>query len=328
MVKRLKSEGYWVRGVDIKRHDFETSQADEFLLGDLSEQQFARHAMDRDFDEVYQFAADMGGAGYIFSGDNDASIMQCSAQINLNVLACARQHHFGTLLYASSACVYPQHNQLDPANPICTESSAYPAAPDSEYGWEKLFSERLYQSAARNHGLNCRITRYHNIFGPFGTWQGGREKAPAAICRKVAQARDGGTIQIWGDGHQTRSFLHIDTCIEATRRLMVSEFADPVNIGSDEMVSINALAQMAIDISGKTLALEHIPGPEGVRGRTSDNELIRQNLGWAPNAPLRQGLEKTYTWIAQQAAQLAAQPALQSGDPANDLSESARQKAG
>ncbi|GAA6163602.1 NAD-dependent epimerase/dehydratase family protein [Pelagimonas sp. KU-00592-HH] len=300
MVNRLKSEGYWVRGVDLKTHEFQTTQADEFLLGDLTHQDFAAQAMDRDFDEIYQFAADMGGAGYIFTGDHDAAIMQNSAQINLNVLARAHHHRFGRIFYASSACIYPQENQEDPDNPVCSEHSAYPAHPDSEYGWEKLFSERLYLSAARQYGLTVRIARYHNIFGPNGTWEGGREKAPAALCRKVAETPDGGSIDVWGDGLQTRSFLYIDECIEATRRFTASDFEGPVNIGSDEMISINDLARMAIDLSGKSLTITNIPGPQGVRGRTSDNRLIHQELGWSPDAPLRDGMSRTYDWINTQ----------------------------
>lgn len=304
MVSRLKSEGYWVRGVDLKTHDYTQTQADEFLLGDLTHQDFAARALDRPFDEIYQFAADMGGAGYVFTGDNDAAILQNSAQINLNTLANVQRHGAGRLFYASSACIYPQENQTDPNAPVCAEHTAYPANPDSDYGWEKLFSERLYLAAARAHGLSVRIARYHNIFGPLGTWQGGKEKAPAALCRKVAEAPDGGEIEIWGDGLQTRSFLFIDDCIEATRRLMASDFAGPVNIGSEEMIALNDLAQMVITLSGKSLFLRHVPGPVGVRGRNSDNTLLRARLGWEPSAPLRDGMATTYDWISAQVAEV------------------------
>jgi nucleoside-diphosphate-sugar epimerase len=300
VVIRLKSEGYWVRGVDLKFPEFSETAADDFVVGDLREQEVCRSVVDRRFDEVYQFAADMGGAGYIFSGEHDAEVMHNSATINLNMAETCRRRNIRRIFYSSSACMYPAYNQEDPSNPNCAESSAYPAAPDSEYGWEKLFSERLYLSYHRNYGMECRITRYHNIFGPEGTWTGGKEKAPAALCRKVAQAADGGTIQIWGDGNQTRSFLFIDECVEGSLRLMRSEHTGPFNIGSDEMVTINQLAAMAMDIAGKKLHIEHIPGPLGVRGRNSDNKLIKSTLGWAPSQALRAGLEKTYKWIEQQ----------------------------
>lgn len=300
MVKRLKQEGYWVRGVDLKYPEFSDTQADEFFAGDLTEPAVMAMALQGRFDEVYQFAADMGGAGYIFTGDHDADVMTNSALINLNLLkGCRYYSKPPRIFYSSSACMYPEHNQMDPANPNCEESSAYPANPDSEYGWEKLFSERLYLSYARNYGYEVRIARYHNVFGPEGTWRGGREKAPAAICRKVAEAED--HIEIWGDGNQTRSFLYIDECIEGTRRLMQSDFEGPVNIGSDFMVSINTLAAMVMTIADKTwLDINHVPGPLGVRGRTSDNALIKQKLGWAPNRPLSEGIEKTYLWIKEQ----------------------------
>lgn len=297
MVNRLKSEGFWVRGVDLKTHEFATSPADEFVLGDLADQRFAAEIFDQTFDEVYQFAADMGGAGYIFTGDHDAEIMHNSASINLNVASNAVKSGAQSLLYSSSACIYPQENQNNPTNPNCTESSAYPANPDSEYGWEKLFSERLYLSYARQYGINARVVRYHNIFGPMGTWRGGREKVPAALCRKVAEAEDGGAIEIWGDGQQTRSFLYIDECLEGTCRVMRSEFAGPVNIGSEEMISINGLAEMVMETAGKSLSLNHIPGPQGVRGRNSDNRLLREKIGWAPSSPLKQGMQKTFAWI-------------------------------
>lgn len=298
MVRRLKSEGYWVRGVDLKYPEFSATQADHFFIGDLTDPETMAAALQGGFDEVYQFAADMGGAGYIFTGEHDADVMTNSALINLNLLKACRHHNPPRMFYSSSACMYPEHNQMDRNNPNCAEDSAYPAAPDSEYGWEKLFSERLCLSYARNYGYEVRIARYHNIFGPEGTFQGGREKAPAAICRKVIQAED--HIEIWGDGEQTRSFLYIDECIEGTRRLMRSDFQGPVNIGSDFMVSINALATMVMTIAGKKLEIKHIPGPLGVRGRTSDNHLIKQRLGWAPSSALLDGIDKTYHWINDQ----------------------------
>jgi GDP-D-mannose 3',5'-epimerase len=299
LVKRLKSEGYWVRGVDQKRHEFEESSADEFVVADLRDQNVVRGVI-AGIDEVYQLAADMGGAGYIFTGDHDAAVMHNSATINLNVLEYGHKAGVKKFFYSSSACIYPEYNQRDPNNPKCSEDSAYPAAPDSEYGWEKLFSERLYLSYQRNYGVEVRVARFHNIFGPEGTWRGGREKAPAALCRKIAEAREGGEIEIWGDGEQTRSFLYVDECVEGVRRLMQSDFAGPVNIGSEEMVTINQLAVMIMKIAGKSLNIRHIPGPLGVRGRNSDNHLIRAKLGWAPGRPLREGLESTYSWIADQ----------------------------
>lgn len=300
LVKRLKREGFWVRGVDLKAHDYSETHADDFALGDLREQSFVRSVIDRRFDEVYQLAADMGGAGYIFTGENDADIMHNSATINLNVLDACHKRTIKRVFYSSSACMYPDHNQLDPDNPNCAEDSAYPANPDSEYGWEKLFSERLYLAYNRNHGMQCRVARYHNIFGPEGTWDGGKEKAPAAMCRKVAMAKAGSQIEVWGDGKQTRSFLHVDECLEGTLRLLRSEFVGPVNIGSDEMVTINQLAGMVIAIAAKDLTVNNIPGPLGVRGRNSDNRLIRQMLGWAPSQSLQAGLETTYAWVGAQ----------------------------
>jgi GDP-D-mannose 3',5'-epimerase len=299
LVNRLKAEGYYVRGVDIKEHEYGHMNADEFVLGDLTDPVVAAKVV-IGMEEVYQLAADMGGAGYIFTGDNDASVMHNSAMCNLNVLEESRKAGVKKIFYSSSACMYPEYNQLDPDNPKCSESSAYPAAPDSEYGWEKLFSERLYFAYNRNHGIQVRVARFHNIFGPQGTWTGGREKAPAAMCRKVAEAADGGVIEVWGDGKQTRSFLIIDECVEGIRRLMESDFMGPVNIGSEEMISINDFAKMAIDISGKQLTIKNIPGPQGVRGRNSDNHLIREKLGWAPSLPLRKGMEQTFAWISEQ----------------------------
>lgn len=302
MVKRLKQEGYWVRGVDLKEPEFAPTAADEFIVGDLREQSFVREVIDGPFDEVYQFAADMGGAGFVFTGENDADIMHNSALINLNVLETCHKRGARRIFYSSSACMYPAYNQQDPDNPKCSEDSAYPANPDSEYGWEKLFSERLYLAFHRNYGMEVRIARYHNIFGPEGTWTGGREKAPAALCRKVAEAPDGGEIEVWGDGNQTRSFLYIDECIEGTIRLMRSDFTGPVNIGSEEMVTINRLAEMVMEVAGKRLRIRNVPGPTGVRGRNSDNRLIYEKLGWKPTQPLIEGLKRTYAWIADQVA--------------------------
>ena len=301
LVSLLKRQGFWVRGIDLKPPEFSVSEADDFVIGDLRDRVIVRDVLDRAFDEVYQLAADMGGAGYVFTGDNDADIMHNSATINLNVLDACYRRGIERVFYSSSACMYPEHNQLDPDNPNCAEDSAYPANPDSEYGWEKLFSERLYLAYNRNHGMQCRVARFHNIFGPLGTWDGGREKAPAALCRKVAEAPDGGEIEIWGDGLQTRSFLFVDECLEGSITLLRSDFEGPVNIGSDEMISINDLARMVIDISGKDMSLRHVPGPEGVRGRNSDNRLVREKLDWAPSQPLRRGMEITYAWIAEQA---------------------------
>ena len=302
LVKRLKTEGFWVRGVDLKYPPFDETVADDFIIGDLREQALCRAVVDRRFDEIYQLAADMGGAGYIFTGENDAHVMHNSATINLNMLDALSKRNCKRVFYSSSACIYPEHNQLDPRAPITKEASAYPANPDSEYGWEKLFSERLYLAYARNFGIEVRVARYHNIFGPLGTWTGGREKSPAAICRKIAEAAAGDDIEIWGDGEQTRSFLYIDECIEGTLRLMRSPLTGPFNIGSEEMVTINQLAAMTMDIAGKRLRVVHVAGPLGVRGRNSDNELIRKSLGWEPSQPLRAGMEKTYAWIASQVA--------------------------
>lgn len=315
MVNRLKSEDYWVRGIDLSYPSFTKSRADEFLIADLRDYEVVKEIIKLDnnedlvFDEVYQFAADMGGAGFVFSGENDANIMHNSATINLNVLEAVRQLNDTTglnktkIFYSSSACIYPAYNQVDPNNPNCSEDSAYPAFPDSEYGWEKLFSERLYFAYNRNYGIPVRVARYHNIFGPEGTWKGGREKAPAAICRKVAFAKTFDEIEVWGDGEQTRSFLYIDECIEATRRLMAHPtFIGPVNIGSEEMVTINELVDIAAKIASKTITKKHITGPIGVRGRNSDNFLIREILDWDYRQSLELGIEKTYNWISQQIA--------------------------
>jgi len=299
MVKRLKSEGYWVRGVDIKEHEFCTLPADDFVVGDLCDPRVVEAVVDEGMDEIYQFAADMGGAGYIFTGDHDAAVMHNSALCNLNVVHEAVRKKVGKIFYSSSACIYPESIQMDPENPGLKEEFAYPAGPDSEYGWEKLFSERLYMAYQRNCGIEVHIARFHNIFGPEGTWRGGKEKAPAAMCRKVAESTDG-EVEVWGDGLQTRSFLYIDECIEGVRRLMESDFSGPVNIGSDEMISINDLALMAADIAGKKIRIRNIPGPLGVRGRNSENSLIKERLQWTPEQPLRAGLEKTYEWVSKQ----------------------------
>ena len=340
MVTRLKKEGYWVRAVDLKYPEFSETKADEFIQGDLREVDFVRRVLQYKgeqgnfynevpykyilpFNEIYQFAADMGGAGFVFTGENDADIMHNSVTINLNVLEEQRKlnetydgekkdwtecnrpklDYQTKIFYSGSACMYPEHNQLDPDNPDCREESAYPANPDSEYGWEKLFSERLYLAYHRNHGIPVRIARYHNIFGPEGTWFGGREKAPAAIARKVAYAdRDGGEVEVWGDGKQTRSFLYIDECIEATRRLMDSDFTEPINIGSEEMVTIDQLVDTAAKVANKIIVKKHIDGPLGVRGRNSNNDLIREKLGWDYEQTLEEGMRKTYNWIMTQIA--------------------------
>jgi len=300
LVKKLKQEGHWVRSADLKYPEFSKTTADDFRIGDLRDPLFCRSIIDRAFDEVYQLAADMGGAGFIFTGENDADIIHNSALININMVEACVKQGVKRVFYSSSACIYPDYNQKDPDNPNCSEGSAYPANPDSEYGWEKLFSEHLYLAFQKNYGLEVKIARYHNVFGPEGTWRGGREKAPAAICRKVASAPDGGEIEIWGDGKQTRSFLYIDECLEGTLRLMRSNFSGPVNIGSEEMVTINQLTEMVIAISSKKLTVKHIPGPQGVRGRNSHNELIFKKLGWRPSQPLTVGIEKTFEWIAKQ----------------------------
>lgn len=312
MVNRLKSEDYWVRGVDLKYPEYSKSCADEFIIGDLRNPEVVKSVVavspgEDVFDEIYQFAADMGGAGFVFTGDNDAEIMHNSASINLNVLETVNQLNQLTglnqtkLFYSGSACMYPAYNQEDPDNPNCKEDSAYPAAPDSEYGWEKLFSERLYFAYHRNYGIPVAVARYHNIFGPEGTWDGGREKAPAAMCRKVAYAKEVDEIEVWGDGKQTRSFLYIDECIEATRRMMNHPtFIGPVNIGSEEMVTINDLVDITAKVAGKSISKKHIDGPLGVRGRNSDNALIREVLGWDYKQTLEEGIEKTYRWISDQ----------------------------
>ena len=300
MVKKLKSEGYWVRGADKKYPEFSMSEADEFIRGDLTGQTFCDMVCNIEFDEIYQFAADMGGAGYIFTGEHDADVMNNSATINLNILRNVKDYK-PKIFFSSSACMYPEHNQVDPNTPDCREDTAYPANPDSEYGWEKLFSERLYLSYHRNYDVPVRIARYHNIFGPEGTWTGGREKAPAAICRKVAELpKGGGSIEVWGDGLQTRSFLFVDECVEATYRLVQSDFTGPVNIGSEEMVSINELVDIAAKVAGKDVEKNHIDGPLGVRGRNSNNDLIREKLDWDYTMTLEEGIKKTYDWINEE----------------------------
>lgn len=321
LAKHFKSQGHWVRIVDIKEHEYFNHKeiCDEFIVGDLTQPSLVSKIMfapnqvscdnkEKSFDEVYQLAADMGGAGYIFTGEHDADVMHNSALINLNVAKEAVLKNVKKVFYSSSACMYPEHNQLDPNNPNCEESSAYPANPDSEYGWEKLFSERLYFSFMRNYGLDVKIARFHNIFGPKGTWYGGKEKAPAAMCRKAAETEDGGTLEVWGDGQQTRSFLYIDECVEAVIRLMDSDFSGPVNIGSEEMVTINELAKMAIKLSGKNITVKNIYGdefkekygfkcPTGVKGRNSDNKLYKEKINWVVSEPLISGLTLTYNWI-------------------------------
>ena len=297
LVNRLKEEGYWVRGVDIKEHEHDNNHADDVVTGDLRDINVCQALFDRPIDEVYQLAADMGGAGYLFTGENDAAVMHNSVLINLNMLETSRLNGTKKIFYSSSACVYPEHNQMDPNNPDCAEDTVYPASPDSEYGWEKLFSERLYLTYHKNYQMEVRIGRYHNIFGPQGTWTGGKEKVPAAVCRKVAEAEDGGEIEVWGDGKQTRSFLYVAECVEAVRRLMKSDFLGPVNIGSEEMLSINDLVKMVAGIAGKEIRIKHIPGPLGVRGRNSNNKLIAEKLGWAPSRPLYEGIKKTFEWI-------------------------------
>lgn len=299
LVAKLKSEGYWVRGVDLKRNEYNDGVADEFQVCDLRDPVAVASVIpysDSEL-EVYQLAADMGGAGYIFSGENDANVMHNSALINLNVAYECVKKKVKFVFYSSSACAYPEYNQMDPNNPKCAEKDAYPAEPDSEYGWEKLFSERMYLAFQRNYGLRVHIARFHNIFGPEGTWKGGKEKSPAALCRKVLEAQDGGTIDVWGTGEQTRSFLYINECIEGIIKLVKSNFSGPVNLGSEEMISINNFTKMIISISGKNILINNIPGPIGVNGRNSDNALIKEKLGWSPSQPLILGITELFNWI-------------------------------
>jgi GDP-D-mannose 3',5'-epimerase len=300
LVKQLKEENFWVRGVDLKHPEFAETHADDFITGDLRDRSFCESVIDQPFDEVYQLAADMGGAGYINTGENDADVMHNSLLINLHVVRLCHEKKAKKVFYSSSACVYPEHNQLEPDNPNCAEHTVYPANPDSEYGWEKLMSERLYLTYNRNYGLDVRIARFHNIFGHEGIWDGGKEKAPAALCRKVAAADHGSEIEIWGDGNQTRSFLHIEECLQGIRKLMDSNFKGPINIGSDELISIKDLAHMIIGFSEKDIKLKHIDGPQGVRGRNSDNSLVHKELGWKPSKPLSEGMKHTYEWINKQ----------------------------
>lgn len=300
LTKRLQEEGCYIIGVDLKEHEFNNCHANKFIKGDLRNPDFVESVIENDVDELYQLAADMGGAGYVFTGDNDADILHNSALININTCFYAHKKNVKKIFYSSSACIYPEHNQLDENNPNCAEDTAYPANPDSEYGWEKLFSERLYLSYMKNKGLNIKIARFHNIFGPMGTYKGGKEKAPAALCRKVIEASEKGTIDVWGDGKQTRSFLYIDECIEAIMRMMSSNVIGPINIGSNEMISINDLAKMIIYISGKEIDIQNINGPQGVRGRCSDNRLIYEKLQWKPSMKLYDGIQKIYTWLSSE----------------------------
>ena len=303
LVLELKRLGHRVKGIDLKYPEFSQSPADEFVIGDLRSYDLCKEHLTSEIDEIYQLAADMGGAGYLFTGENDYDVVHNSAMINLNVSKCAIENKIKKVFFSSSACIYPKINQQDPDNPDCAESTAYPADPDSEYGWEKLFSERLYASAHRNHNIEIRIARFHNVYGPEGTFQSGKEKAPAALCRKVAVAKAVDTIDIWGTGSQTRSFLYIDDCIRGVLQLMDSDYKEPLNIGSEEMVSINALAQLIIQDSGKTISLHHIEGPIGVMGRTSNNDKVTTTIGWKPRVSLQEGIAKTYTWINEQVHQ-------------------------
>jgi nucleoside-diphosphate-sugar epimerase len=311
LVRRLKSLGHYVKGLDLKHPEFSASEADDFVLGDLRDLDFCRQHISSDFDELYQLAADMGGAGYLFTGENDYAVAHNSVQINLNVSHLSIEKKIGKVFFSSSACIYPKINQQDPSSPNCREDSAYPADPDSEYGWEKLFSERLYQSAHRNYGLNIRIARFHNVYGPEGAWNSGKEKAPAALCRKVAEAVPSSTVEVWGDGTQTRSFLYIDDCIDAVLKLMETSYYEPLNIGSEEMVSINKLVEILLIYSGKKVSIEHIDGPVGVKGRNSNNDLVRKILHWEPKNSLEEGMQKTYDWIAKQVTENVSLAAVQ-----------------
>ena len=298
LVTSLKEKGYYVIGADIKQHEYKTTDADEFYQYDLREQDLVRKLVTPDIDAIYQLAADMGGAGYVFTGENDANIMHNSALINLNILEAMVKTGVKNVFYSSSACMYPSHNQEDPTNPLLSEESAYPANPDSEYGWEKLFSERVFLAFAKNYGIRARVARFHNIFGPLGSWKDGKEKAPAALCRKVASST--GEVEVWGPGVQTRSFLFIEECIEGIHRIMASDCDFPLNLGSERMISINDLALLVAQIAGKDITIKNIPGPMGVMGRNSHNKLIKETIGWAPGDKLEYGLEKTYAWISEQ----------------------------
>jgi GDP-D-mannose 3', 5'-epimerase len=297
LVTYLKSQGYYVIGADLKLPKFSTSDADEFVIADLTIPENVDRLVTEEIYEIYQLAADMGGAGYVFTKVHDADIMRSNVRINLNVIDAAVKNSVKRIFYSSSACVYPEYNQLDPANPVCTEHSVYPADPDSEYGWEKLFSERLFLTHARNYGLRVRIARFHNIFGPLGSWNDGREKAPAATCRKVAMSEYGDSVDVWGPGTQTRSFLYIDECLEGIARIMASDCEVPVNLGSTRSISINDLTQLVATLANKTVHINNIPGPIGVMGRVSDNTLIRNQLDWEPKDTLEYGLLQTYRWI-------------------------------
>lgn len=300
LVNDFKQQGHTVIAADLKYPEYSQTTADEFHVLDLREQDLVRELFNKHkFDEVYQLAADMGGAGYIFTGEHDADVMHNSAQINLNILDAMVKHKVGRVFYSSSACIYPAHNQTDPDNPLCSEESAYPANPDSEYGWEKLFSERMYQAYARNYGIHARIARFHNIYGPLGSWNNGKEKSPAALCRKVAATTDG-VIDVWGPGTQTRSFLYIEECVKGIHRIMESDYTQPINLGSERMISINNLALLIGKIAGKDITINNIPGPVGVMGRSSHNELIDYTLGWCPGEDLEYGLTNTYAWIFKQ----------------------------
>lgn len=300
LVSRLKQEGYYVKGIDLKYPEFNQSEADEFVIGDLRDFNFCKNHIHHHVNEIYQLAADMGGAGYLFSGDNDFNVVHNSALINLNVSKLAIQQQIGKLFFSSSACIYPKYNQTDPLHPNCKEDTAYPADPDSEYGWEKLISERLYLSAKRNYGLNVKIARFHNVYGPLGVFNNGKEKAPAALCRKVAEALDGSQIDIWGSGEQTRSFLYIQDCLDGIRKLMMSDFTGPVNLGSEEKISLNDFAKLIIQISGKELIIKNVEGPVGVNGRTSDNTLASNKLQWQPKFSLKEGITQTFNWVNTQ----------------------------
>ena len=304
LVSRLKQEGYYVKGIDLKYPEFNQSEADEFVIGDLRDFNFCKNHIHHHVNEIYQLAADMGGAGYLFSGDNDFNVVHNSALINLNVSKLAIQQQIGKLFFSSSACIYPKYNQTDPLHPNCKEDTAYPADPDSEYGWEKLMSERLYLSAKRNYGLNVKIARFHNVYGPLGVFNNGKEKAPAALCRKVAEALDGSQIDIWGSGEQTRSFLYIQDCLDGIRKLMMSDFTGPVNLGSEEKISLNDFAKLIIQISGKKLIIKNVEGPVGVNGRTSDNTLASNKLQWQPKFSLKEGITQTFNWVNTQVKSL------------------------
>ena len=300
LVSRLKSQGDYVKGIDLKKPDFSITEADEFIVADLRDPKICENHITAEFDEVYQLAADMGGAGYLFSGENDFNVMHNSGLINLNVTHCTIKQKINKVFFSSSACIYPQRNQQDPNNPNCKENSAYPADPDSEYGWEKIFSERIYLAALRNYDLNVRIARFHNVYGPLGTWKDGKEKAPSALCRKVAEAHENGAIEIWGNGTQTRSFLYIEDCLDGIQKLMNSNYEGPVNIGSEEMISINELGKLIIEYSGKKIAISNVEGPIGVMGRNSENTLVKEKIGWEPKINLKDGISITYDWISDQ----------------------------